>query len=102
MKNKLLLIASGLVLSAAAAFAADKADYEKALAAAKDAIATAAAAKGEWRDTGKILSAAEEAAKAGDYDKAVTLTEEARMQGILGAQQANEQANVGNPDYLYR
>lgn len=101
LKKTTLSAAVTLALFAGSALAADKAEYEKALADAQAAIKIAASAGGEWRDTGKILKAAEEAAKAGDYDKAVKLANTAAFQGRMGAQQANEQVNAGNPAYLY-
>jgi hypothetical protein len=104
MRLKTLMTAAGL--TAALAFsgsllAADKAAAEKAIADAKSTISTAASAGGEWRDSGKMVKAAEKAMAEGDFATAVKMAEKARLQGILGAQQANEQASVGNPDYLY-
>ena len=91
-----------LILTHGSALAADQAAFTAAMAEAKAAVATANHAGGEWRDTGKIMKEAEKAAAAGDYDKAVMLANKAKLQGLLGAQQANEQANAGNPDYLYK
>ena len=101
MNTKVILSAVSLLLASGIACAADQAAFDKAMAEAKEAVQVAAAAKGEWRDTGKMLKEAEKAAAAGDYAKAVKLAEAAKMEGILGAQQANGQANVGNPGYLY-
>ncbi|MEJ2575811.1 MAG: SoxXA-binding protein [Gammaproteobacteria bacterium] len=102
MRLKTLLTAAGLaLLLSGTATAADKAAAEQAIAEAKSALETASAADGAWRDTGKMIKAAEEAVAAGDFDKALKTAEQAKFQGIMGTQQANEQANVGNPDYLY-
>jgi hypothetical protein len=102
IKTVLLSIAatSALMISASA-FAADKASFDKAYAAAEAAVKEAAAMKNEWRDSGKILKAAQKAAAAGDYDKAVQLAQKAEFQGKIAQGQAAAQANSGNPDYLY-
>ena len=104
MRFKTITTAAGL--SVALAFssnllAADQAAAQQAIADAKSAISTAASAGGEWRDSGKMLKAAEKAMGEGDFATAVKMAEKARLQGIMGAQQANEQASIGNPDYLY-
>lgn len=80
---------------------AEMAAYEAALAAANAERKKAAAVGGEWRDTGKIIKAAEKAAADGDYAKAKKLADQAADQGRIGQAQAAEQANVGNPGYLY-
>lgn len=85
----------------AAAPGADQAAYEAALANAKAEQKKAAAMGGEWRDTGTMIKNAESAAAAGDYAKAKKLADQAAAQGRIGQQQAAEQANVGNPAYLY-
>lgn len=79
----------------------DQGTYESALAAAKAEQKKAASVGGEWRDTGKIITSAEEAAAAGDYAKAKSLADKAAEQGRLGQQQAASQVNAGNPSYLY-
>ena len=81
--------------------AVNQADYDKAVAAAQAEVKMAAEAGNEWRDSGKLLKKAAEAAKAGDYDKAVKLAQKAEHQGKMAQQQAIEQANAGNPTYLY-
>ncbi len=85
----------------APAASADQASYEQALAAAKAEQKKAAAVGGEWRDTGKIITSAEEAAAAGDYAKAKSLADKAADQGRMGQAQAAGQVNAGNPSYLY-
>lgn len=84
-----------------AATTGDQGAYESALATAKAEQKKAASAGGEWRDTGKIIKSAEEAAAAGDYAKAKSLADKAADQGRLGQQQAASQVNAGNPSYLY-
>ena len=102
MKIKHILIAaSAAALLSGGAIAASQADYDSAVANAKAAQKVAKSAGGEWRDTGKLLKQAAKAAETGDLAKAVKLAQAAEFQGKMGAQQANEQANVGNPSYLY-
>jgi hypothetical protein len=72
------------------------------IAAAKAAQKAAASLDDEWRDTGKIIKAAETALKAGDTAKADKLAAMAEFQGKMGVQQARANANAGNPDYLYQ
>jgi hypothetical protein len=75
--------------------AAMEAEYQQAMAAAETARQQAATIGGEWRDTGKIMKQAEEAAAKGDYDTAVSLAEKARVQGVLGYEQAMSQQAAG-------
>lgn len=102
IKTALLSVAatSALMISASA-FAADKADFDKAYAAAEASVKQAAAMKNEWRDTGKIMKAAKEAAAAGDFAKAITLAQSAEFQGQAAQAQASAETNAGNPGYLY-
>jgi hypothetical protein len=74
---------------------ATKQDYEAALTAAKSAQKKAAAVGGEWRDIGKMLKEAEAASKSGDYVKAVTLANQAKLQGEAGYEQTESQKNAG-------
>lgn len=82
------------------AWADEKADFEKALAAAEAARKKAASVGGEWRDTGKFLKKAEATASEGDYTKAMKLAEKARRQGELGYEQALQEKDAGIPDYM--
>jgi len=75
--------------------------YEAALADAKAAQKAAAKVKNEWRDTGKIIKSAEAAAAKGDFEAATKLAKKAEGQGHIAVEQAREQANAGNPGYLY-
>ena len=87
--------------STATAAAGSQQAYEEALAGAKAAIEKAGTAGGEWRDTGKILDKAEEAAAAGDYATATKHANSAMFQAKMGYEQAQQQATTGNPSYLY-
>jgi len=105
------LLTLGLVLSgcaqqetkssAAPAPSDPAAAYEMALANANAAQKKAASVGGEWRDTGKLMKKAQEAAKAGDYANAKVLADKASFQYKAGYEQAQSQKNVGNPRYLY-
>lgn len=100
IRNVVLSLAAAALL-AGTVHAASQADYDKAVADATTAVKAAAAAGNEWRDTGKILKKAAKAAKGGNFDKAVKLARKAEFQGKMAEQQAIEQANAGNPTYLY-
>jgi len=89
-----IALASLLTVSLSAT-AANKSDFNKATTAAKAAISKAKAANYEWRDSGKILKAANKAAKAGNYKKAVKLANKARRQGDLALAQSKAQAGAG-------
>jgi uncharacterized protein YabN with tetrapyrrole methylase and pyrophosphatase domain len=98
IKARLVAAASALVLalSMSAAFAkADKSTYMKAFSEAKMWQKKAASVGGEWRDIGKFLKQAEEAAKKGDYETAIKLAEKARFQGEMGYKQALDQKDAG-------
>lgn len=103
LKQRLAIYAvAGLLASASipAQATADAEAFAQALDAAKTAQKLAAEAKGEWRDTGKLIKKAEAAAKEGDYDKAIKLADQARRQGYLGRKQALDQRDIGLPSYL--
>ncbi|WP_428609909.1 hypothetical protein [Sedimenticola sp.] len=99
-----LLLALSLLVGVSSALAGDmKADA----AMASDAIAKAEAARkkaasvdGEWRDTGKFIKQAQEAAKAGDFAKAVKLAKKAESEGRLGYEQQMSQRELKIPSYL--
>ena len=101
IKTIALAVMLGGLLAAGTATANDKATADAAIAAAKAAQQTAAAVGGEWRDTGKIIEQAEQAATEGNYGNAVELAKQAEDQGRLGEAQALGQVGVGNPKYLY-
>ncbi|MFO8024547.1 hypothetical protein [Thiohalophilus sp.] len=70
-------------------------DANNAISAAKTELNKAASMNYTWRDTRKIIKAAEKAAKEGEYEKAVDLATEARKQGELAQAQAREEQNAG-------
>jgi hypothetical protein len=72
-----------------------QAEYEALVGQAVAELDKANATGFEWRDSRKFLKQADEAAKAGDYDKAMKLADKARAQGIAAQQQAQSQANAG-------
>ncbi len=78
----------------------DQTDFEKAMTAAQEARRQAAAVGGEWRDIGKFIKQAEQAAAEGDFVTADRLAEKARRQGELGYEQAMSQKDVGFPEYM--
>ncbi|WP_089727544.1 hypothetical protein [Candidatus Thiosymbion oneisti] len=97
---------AGILVAALAAglptgsWADDQADFEKAMTAAREARKKAATVGGEWRDIGKFLKQAEQAAAKGDFATANQLAEKARRQGELGYEQAMSQKDVGLPAYM--
>jgi hypothetical protein len=72
-------------------------EFDQAVKDATAAIDKAKAAHYEWRDSRKILKEAEEAEKAGDHKKAMSLANEAKQQGIIAVAQAKEQAHPHIP-----
>ncbi|MGB5468269.1 MAG: hypothetical protein WBM84_19560 [Sedimenticolaceae bacterium] len=100
-KRIALAVLLGGLLAVGTATANDKATADAAIAAAKAAQKAAAAVGGEWRDTGKIIKKAEQAAAEGNYGSAVKLARQAEEQGRIGKEQALGQVDVGNPKYLY-
>lgn len=70
-------------------------DANSAISAAKSQLAQAKDINYAWRDTGKMIKAAEKAAKAGNYGKAVDLANEARLQSEIAQKQYAENRNSG-------
>ena len=68
--------------------------FDAAYQAAQEARQNAAAAGFEWRDTEEMLEDAKQAAADGDFDTAVTLANDAKIQGELGVQQAAREAEA--------
>lgn len=99
-KLALAAMITGMLLGSSA-FAAEKADAEAAIAAAKAAQKAASAVGGEWRDTGKIIKEAETALAEGNYGNAMSLAKKAEDQGHIGKAAAMTQVGAGNPQYLY-
>ena len=75
--------------------------YATTLAEAKQAWQQAAQRKNAWRDTKKLIKAAEKAAKAGNHTTAHQLARQAKQQGLNAIQQHDTQIGTGNPAYLY-
>lgn len=106
MKYVLAMLALSLSLLAGSAatlagdMQADAAMAAEAIAKAEAARKKAASVNGEWRDTGKFIKQAEEAAKAGDYSKAVKLAHKAAEEGRLGYEQQVSQSELKMPSYL--
>jgi len=67
------------------------AQAQQAIADAKAANAEAKAAGAAWRDTDKLIQAAEEALAAGDTGKAIQLANQARDQAIAALKQKREE-----------
>lgn len=67
--------------------------FSEAYAAAEAEVKKASASGFEWRDTGKFLKESAEAAKTGDYAKAMKLAAKAQDQAVLAQKQAEDQAN---------
>lgn len=95
--KKQRLIAGALVLAACAAGsaqAADEAAYTKACAAAEEARKMSAELKYEWNTVAPMIAKANDAAKAGDFAKAVKMCDEARKQSEASVAQARKQADT--------
>ena len=99
MRIKTGLAAVLLVLAAGSTFAADAkpadAAVEQAITDAAAAMKKAEAVGFAWRDTGKMIKAAQAAAEKGDTAKAMALAEQARKQGESAYQQYLDQRNAG-------
>ncbi len=99
MRIKTGLAAVLLVLAAGSTFAADAkpadAAVEKAITDAAAAMKKAESVGFAWRDTGKMIKAAQAAAEKGDTAKAMALAERARKQGESAYQQYLDQRNAG-------
>ena len=97
MKKTILTASLSLLLAACASSGGTTAsadDASKAIAAAEAANKQAASVGYEWRDTGKMIKAAQEAVEAKEYDKAVSLAGKAERQGMNAVKQQAEQAKV--------
>ncbi len=83
--------ASLLVACAGNTVSADEQSFDASYQAAEAARKKAASMDFEWRDTGKMLKKAKEAAAKGDYETAEKLAKTAEMQGKMAQAQAKEQ-----------
>ncbi len=81
--------------------AATASDVSKAIETAVAANDKAASVGGEWRDARMFIEEAKKAAQSGDHEKALKLTNQAKLQGELGYQQAiAEQKKTFPPAHL--
>jgi len=87
-------------LPATPVWSADKAEVEKAIAAAEDARKKAASVGGEWRDTGKLIKKAQKLAEEGELDEALKIATKAEHQGTIGHDQALGQKDATMPAYM--
>ncbi len=98
MKKTILTASLSLLLAACASNGGNKAamadDAAAAIAAAETARQEAQAVGYEWRDTGKIITAAKKAAEAKEYDKAVSLANKAEAQSVNAVKQQAEQSKA--------
>ncbi len=98
------MVAASLLLSTglfAGVSAAEDAEFAALLDAAKAARKKANSVGGEWRDVGKFLKQAEQAAADGDLEKAKKLAHKIKTQCELGYEQAVAQkGKAGHPSYL--
>lgn len=92
----------GGVAVATPSFAASADDVSAAIAAAKAAQKKAASVGGVWRDVGKFIKTAEKMASGGDFDKAMTLANQAKFQSEAGYEQVmHERETVkGFPSFM--
>lgn len=72
-----------------------EADAKTAIEAAKAATAKAKSVNYEWRDTGKMIKKAEEAAKTGKFEDAVKMAKKAERQSINAYAQYEANKNAG-------
>lgn len=96
MKHPLIIVGIALLvgLMSGASMAADEKAYQSACAAAEEARKISAELRYEWNTIAPLMQKADEAAAAGDYDKAVNLCDEARLHSEAAIAQARKQADV--------
>lgn len=78
----------------AAAAATSKTDYQAAHTQALAAHEKAASVDNQWTTTEKVLTAAQAAAKNGDYEQATALANKAQALAQLAVEQAKTQAQA--------
>ena len=96
MKIRHLLCAffSASLLGAGSVTFGDAAEFNEAFLKANEIRKQASAAKHEWRDTAKLLKTAQQAAQAGDFDTAMSLVAEARLQSEQAVIQAERESKL--------
>jgi hypothetical protein len=96
--RKLVLAPLAIVCSMAAigplAGAGSESDFKAAFAAAESANKEAGALKNQWTTTAQQLTAARQAAAAGDFDKATSLAKQAEALAKASIAQAKEQQDA--------
>lgn len=96
-----LTVVFSLTLWMSGAWAADKAEVMKAIAAAKAEFDKAVAEQGGWVSSRKMIRSAELSVAKGNNEKALELAEQARREAQLSYQQAIKQNKQwSEPDYL--
>ena len=96
----MLALLGGCAATQEAPAPVDEKASSEAIAAAVAAAKKANSVKGEWRDTGKMIKKAQDAAKKGDHAGAIKLAKKAQDQGELGYKQAVSQKDLKMPSYL--
>lgn len=98
------IVTAGMLLSTglfADVSAAGNAEFATLLSETKAAQKKASSVGGEWRDVGKFINEAEQAAADGDFEKANELVQKAKLQCELGYEQAvSQKGKAGHPSYL--
>lgn len=96
MKHQLTIAGVAILvgLSSGTALAADEQAYKSACAAAEEARKISAELRYEWNTVAPLMAKANDAAAAGEFDKAAKLCEEARLQSEAAIAQAKKQADV--------
>ncbi len=84
-----------------ASASASSAEADQAIADAEAARKKAASVGGEWRDTGSMIKEAQDLVKSGEFDKAIKLANEAKLQGEMGYKQALAEKNASFPSYVH-
>ena len=97
-------VAAGLALSGCASTGGSSMSMSSAMHTDKDAAAAIKAAEhelmmakakhNEWRDTGKMISSAKKAEKAGKFDEAVKIADAAKRQSVNALLQVEAQKNA--------
>jgi hypothetical protein len=97
-----LVIVVAMALVAPVSIAADQSSFDACMAKAKEARQQAASVGGEWRDVGKFMKQARQAADGGDWEAAMKKCRKAELQSRLGYEQALAEAEAGMPSYMRR
>ncbi|MDH4020027.1 MAG: hypothetical protein OEU84_10545 [Xanthomonadales bacterium] len=94
MKYLIMVLASvslAFLMLPASVLAADAAEYQAALTKARETLSDAESKVQLWSTSEILLKDAEEAAASGDFDLAVKLANEARLQGELAVATAERE-----------